>query len=186
MTHDEGLLVKKFSDMIFFIYKKHFPRGIVGADRADILSAGHEAIIRAIRRYDKTKNASETTFIYEYIKYYLKKLNFTINCRKKISAVRTLYLDDLSDGKMSYIDKNFRIFDENLEGFPSIHALREALHVLSPLERRIVDCVLSGESVSKASVREGFTRMRGHEIYKRSKKKIKNELIRRGFSYDSR
>ena len=135
-------LIVEYAPLVRHVVGKVAPRGIVGVDREDLLSAGALGLVRAARRYDPAQPAEFKTYAYACIRGAVLE---ELRCRRKAKGTSTadgwssvVSLQELTEAGTSDLSRSAEQSpspDEQAEQKESLALMAEAIDELPRRER---------------------------------------------------
>ena len=163
-------LLTKYKPLVSKLSRSYF---LTDGDSEDILQEGMIGLYKAIRHYDKNKNASFKTFASTCIKHQLQSAIKIASAEKHKVLSTALSINDPSqddeDGKLEiYIPSSLPSPDDKLLERERMSEIKQKIkEVLSSLELEVLSLYLKGYNYNEIS-----------SISKLSKKSIDNALTR--------
>ena len=163
-------LLTKYKPLVSKLSRSYF---LTDGDSEDILQEGMIGLYKAIRHYDKNKNASFKTFASTCIKHQLQSAIKIASAEKHKGLSTSLSINDPSqddeDGELEiYIPSSLPSPDDKLLERERMSEIKQKIkEVLSSLELEVLSLYLKGYNYNEIS-----------SISKLSKKSIDNALTR--------
>ena len=151
---DEETLIQKHMGLVITIAKKFRPNS--DYEHAEYIQEGSIALLRAIRKFDPTRNVQLSTFAWKYIHKAILKYILKQNKNKQVAQLST----DLPN-------KN------------TVSTIQEILHKnLTDKERTIIEMRLNNYTFEEIGKKIGCTRGWSNRLFNRAAQKIRDEHAR--------
>jgi RNA polymerase sigma factor (sigma-70 family) len=158
-------------------------------EKDDMIQAGMEGIIRAIKGFDPERGMRFSTYAVWWIKEFQRKAGVAIcglpknyKYQKMAENQGYLHLDDFHDPDNILVSK-IESPEEKVLRKERSHKVLECLLMLSPKERWIIENYFLNEVIHEDMVPHfGFSRQRVHQIHQKALEKIKVYFKIRGVS----
>ncbi|MCM8710698.1 sigma-70 family RNA polymerase sigma factor [Clostridium sp. SYSU_GA19001] len=165
-------IINRFKGFICKLAKETY---ISGYDTEDLLQIGYTTLIKAIRKFDFSKNNNFTVYVTSAIKN-----NFYYEIRQKSRYNGAISLNKEIDEGIEFIENI--VSDEDIEKDfllkESIEELHAALKKLEPLERELIEHIyFSNNTMKKFAELKAINYTTCTKLKEKALKKLKNLML---------